>query len=124
MLSSVFIGFVHSWDTKTTQLARKLLFSNPIYKSEIVFGSPMASFKWGDCKYTSSAHSSGMTTVQADKISTPDYEPWLEDGGPVLLQTCFHVRHGQIGHENLSQLGWRSLKCLYVGNSIYISQGE
>ena len=68
--------------------ARKLLFSNPIYKSEIVFGSPMASFKWGDCKYTSSALSSGVTTVQADKISTPDYEPWLEDGGPVLLQTC------------------------------------
>jgi hypothetical protein len=31
---------------------------------------------------------------------------------------CFHVRRGQIGLENLSQLSWGFVKCVYAGNSI------
>ena len=31
-----------------------------------------------------------------------------------------HVRRGQVGLENLSQLWWGVLKCIYVGNSIWV----
>ena len=51
--------------------------ANPIYKSKIGFSSLYGIFQIGAYKYTSWVLSSGITTVQADKISTPDYEPTL-----------------------------------------------
>ena len=37
---------------------------------------------------------------------------------------CFHVRRGQVGLENLSQLSWGSLKCLYVGKCFWVKRNE
>jgi hypothetical protein len=69
----------------------------------------------------SSALSSGMTTVHADK-HTFTHQTIVNSASPEDLfsykPACFHVCRGQIGLETLSQLSRGSFKCVYVGNSI------
>ena len=36
----------------------------------------------------------------------------------------FHVRRGQVGLENISQLSWGFLKCIYVGTYISVKGNE